>query len=291
MAKYIHTNKQNFQDDSLCPKDKASLSSTSTVKDDRSHIYELAIKALLEFSIMKFNSVQEKIEYLILNNIFDEKFYISKYPDVVNFPYSPIIHYIYYGIFEKRIPGPYIRKTMNKEDSAHQSNNIDRTEINQSCFPVDSTGICIINKLNSIPIFTNEWHEFICNSKSELLLFFNNINEFPNNLFKDIYKTLMCYNPEGWFCSIESFNNNLVSGYVKREDTNEQQFISLDIDFINNYECILCNDIGFAEDGTPFKNNGYRFELSIDLDINLKYHLVTLKQPFKNNIIAFKFFQ
>lgn len=54
------------------------------------------------FKVYQLHQYSKKIKFL---GLFDEEYYLERYPDVKNSKINPLDHYLYYGYKEGRNPG------------------------------------------------------------------------------------------------------------------------------------------------------------------------------------------
>jgi hypothetical protein len=51
--------------------------------------------------------VEKDLALLRSSDLFDEEWYLAHYPDVIEAKIDPVRHYLLYGGFERRDPGPH----------------------------------------------------------------------------------------------------------------------------------------------------------------------------------------
>lgn len=100
------------------------------------------------------------------------------------------------------------------------------------------------------------------------------------------------YEPAGWVGALDDIEQGSIGGWIKRQDSDLSQFITLAINFTLSYECFLADsfrpDLKELFGGGGFY--GFRLGLPPQKYPAPKFTFATLLEPFSSRIVAARFY-
>lgn len=140
--------------------------------------------------------------------------------------------------------------------------------------------------------FDASWHERIIKFSNIFLNYsIPQTGKINLNLYKYVLEILSQYQPDNWNAFIDGWDRGSILGWAKRIDSDDSQFISLDIMGKTVYECFLANALRPDVKDAGFGTGQYGFWVSTELSrCPFNFFFCSLREPFSKKIFAFRFF-